>query len=144
MTENFCGYPGCSSRGTIHCLEPKEYYYCSIQHREAYKYILTEYLLVNKPLSSFVRPDFSAIDSDIKSSEKVTTSSSNTQNSNSSESRQCRCMFCGESLLLNSEDEAVNHMEVCPALQEQLDSKKQFHIPSMVQKKLDEMTNKKK
>jgi tetratricopeptide (TPR) repeat protein len=31
--------------------------------------------------------------------------------------RHCRCMFCGELLLLASEDEAIEHMRVCPAMQ---------------------------
>ena len=49
-----------------------------------------------------------------------------------SEKRTGRCMFCGEELVLGSEDDAVNHMRVCPALQEQLASKDQFTIPTML------------
>ena len=49
-----------------------------------------------------------------------------------SEKRTSRCMFCGEELILASEDDAVNHMRVCPALQEQLASKDQFTIPTML------------
>jgi hypothetical protein len=46
------------------------------------------------------------------------------------EMKECRCMFCGESLQLGSEDEAIAHMEVCPALQEQLDdTEHQFTLP---------------
>jgi hypothetical protein len=46
------------------------------------------------------------------------------------EMKECRCMFCGESLLLESEDAAVAHMEVCPSLQEQLnDTEHQFTLP---------------
>ena len=49
----------------------------------------------------------------------------------STELRQCRCMFCGDSLLLESEDAAIAHMETCPALQEQLDDKdNQFTLPT--------------
>jgi hypothetical protein len=48
--------------------------------------------------------------------------------------RCSRCMFCGEQLVLSSEDDAVNHMKECPALQEQLESKDQFTIPTMLQK----------
>eukprot|EP01031_Cornospumella_fuschlensis_P034025 gene34025-41181_t len=48
----------------------------------------------------------------------------------------CRCMFCGEQQLLASEEEAVEHMRVCPALQEQLQSKEQFTVPSMVREKM--------
>ena len=49
-------------------------------------------------------------------------------------SRMCRCMFCGQELCLQSEDEAIQHMGVCPALGAQLQSKGQFHIP-------DDITN---
>lgn len=47
------------------------------------------------------------------------------------ELKECRCMFCGESLLLGSEEEAIAHMEVCPCLQEQLDdTDHQFTLPT--------------
>jgi hypothetical protein len=43
-------------------------------------------------------------------------------------------MFCGETLILASEDEAILHMKVCPALQEQLNSPDQFTVPKCIQK----------
>jgi hypothetical protein len=46
--------------------------------------------------------------------------------------KSCRCMFCGEELILSSEDEAVQHMEVCPALQEQLNDSRQFTLPESI------------
>ena len=49
--------------------------------------------------------------------------------------RQCRCMFCGETLLLHSEGHAIEHMRECPALQEQLNSPEQFTIPKAIQEK---------
>lgn len=51
------------------------------------------------------------------------------------EHRHCRCMFCGDELKLSSEEAAVDHMRVCVALQEQLQSKDQFTIPSVVRNK---------
>ena len=48
------------------------------------------------------------------------------------EKRTSRCMFCGEALVLSSEEDAVEHMRVCPALQEQLASPDQFTIPTML------------
>lgn len=45
-------------------------------------------------------------------------------------------MFCGEQLTLGSEDEAVEHMRVCVALQEQLASKDQFTLPTVVKEKM--------
>ena len=56
--------------------------------------------------------------------------------SESSGKRTCRCMFCGENLLLESEEAAVDHMRVCPYLQEQLASKDQFTLPAELEKKL--------
>ena len=49
------------------------------------------------------------------------------------EKRQCRCMFCGEQLLLQSEESAVDHMRECPALQEQLAGSGPFTIPKAFQ-----------
>jgi len=53
------------------------------------------------------------------------------------EVRVGRCMFCGEQVQMRSEEEAVDHMRQCPALQEQLASKDQFTIPSMLKDKVD-------
>jgi len=50
--------------------------------------------------------------------------------------RICRCMFCGEEMLLGSEDEAIKHMNICIALQEQLSSSQQFTIPTTIQNKM--------
>ena len=55
---------------------------------------------------------------------------------NASERRMCRCMFCGEELVLSSEDEAIQHMKVCSSLQEQFASSDQFTIPSAVKNKM--------
>ena len=44
-------------------------------------------------------------------------------------------MFCGNELVLSSEDEAIEHMKVCSSLQEQLASKDQFTIPSVIRNK---------
>ena len=54
----------------------------------------------------------------------------------SGEKRTCRCMFCGEELILSNEEEAIDHMKVCPSLQEQFASKDQFTIPKDVKAKM--------
>lgn len=46
-------------------------------------------------------------------------------------------MFCGENMVLSNEEEAVDHMKVCPALQEQLTSTDQFTIPKSIQSKME-------
>lgn len=38
-------------------------------------------------------------------------------------------MFCGQTLLLGSEDEAINHMQECEALHKQLSSQSEFELP---------------
>jgi hypothetical protein len=53
------------------------------------------------------------------------------------EKRECRCMFCGENMILASEEEAVQHMAVCPCLQEQLQSKEPITVPSVLRKKMN-------
>jgi hypothetical protein len=45
-------------------------------------------------------------------------------------------MFCGDEIILASEEEAVDHMKICPALQEQLAGKEQFTIPSVIREKM--------
>lgn len=51
--------------------------------------------------------------------------------SNKKVMKECRCMFCGDSLVLESEEEAIAHMAVCPSLQEQLnDTEHQFTLPA--------------
>ncbi len=60
------------------------------------------------------------------------TSTNSPQCDETVEKRFCRCMFCGVEMALTSEEEAIQHMEVCPALQEQLDSKEQFTVPEVV------------
>lgn len=46
-------------------------------------------------------------------------------------------MFCGDELVLGSEEEAIDHMRVCPALQEQLQSKDQFTVPTMIKERMN-------
>jgi phage FluMu protein Com len=53
-------------------------------------------------------------------------------NSGEQEKKTVRCMFCGDQLVLASEEEAVDHMRTCVALQEQLNSKDQFTIPKKI------------
>lgn len=68
-----------------------------------------------------------------KGKDEVPTTGSSSQTIN--EVRECRCMFCGDILVLKSEEEAIGHMRVCVALQEQLSSPDQFTIPKSIQEK---------
>jgi hypothetical protein len=40
-------------------------------------------------------------------------------------------MFCGDEMVLTSEEEAIEHMKVCSALQEQLNDDRQFTLPNL-------------
>lgn len=61
---------------------------------------------------------------------------SNKNNATTAEKRECRCMFCGEILILASEEEAVAHMGVCPAMQEQLNGFGAFTIPKEINERM--------
>ena len=41
-------------------------------------------------------------------------------------------MFCGESIVMRTEEDGHKHMMECPALQEQLNSSDQFTIPKVL------------
>ena len=45
------------------------------------------------------------------------------------ETRSCRCMFCGQIVMVSSEEEAIQHMSECSLLQEQLNGEGQFTVP---------------
>lgn len=45
-------------------------------------------------------------------------------------------MFCGKLLILSSEEEAVEHMSACPALQAQFSGESPFTLPPEVMEKL--------
>ena len=66
-----------------------------------------------------------------KAKEKADASSSESN----PESRISRCMFCGDEVTMETEADGVEHMRVCSALQEQLNSKDQFTIPKVLREK---------
>ena len=43
--------------------------------------------------------------------------------------RQCRCMFCGENIPCEKEEDSIKHLEACAALTQQLAGKGQFTMP---------------
>lgn len=152
-----CGMQSCNMPASKRCSRCKTTFYCSIEHQK-------EDWAVHKLNCPKISADTTANNSGTtkqnnnnlstefpsSSSRKKTNNvsgndatSEGSQNSNtdSIEQRSCRCMFCGENLILANETEAVDHMRVCPALQEQLASKDQFTIPSVLQDKIDKGKN---
>ena len=96
-----CGLDNCDKEGSLMCSSCKSKYYCCREHQKAHwkyhKYSCTS----NK-----------STDNKNKSNDRTATEPT--------EKRQCRCMFCGKLLVLDSQDAAVDHMRVCSSLQTQL------------------------
>jgi hypothetical protein len=111
--ENVCSLPECTLIGKSRCSGCHASYYCSKQHQTKH---WKSHKAECKERQSSNRKE---AESD-KSVSKGTTLS---------ELRSCRCMFCGEELEFASEAEAIDHMKVCPALQEQLNDDNQFTLP---------------
>lgn len=111
MSTNYkCGH--CGKSATKICSKCKSIAYCSVEHQRLH---WSEHKLHCKKLS---------VDSQNNSTSSSAVSSSQPV------VKSCRCMFCGEEMLLTSEEEAIKHMETCLPLQEQLnDTTHQFTLP---------------
>jgi hypothetical protein len=115
-----CEVQNCPNPGKFRCTSCQTVYYCSQDHQRS------DWLANHK-----------AICAKAKSSTPATNPDNSKSCNSESEIRTCRCMFCGQALLLSSEDEATDHMRVCTALQEQLASKDQFTVPTEVKQKME-------
>ena len=109
-----CGLNNCDKEGLLMCSSCKSKYYCCREHQKSHwKY--HKHTCTSK-----------------KSTDE--NKSNDTKTTNPSEKRQCRCMFCGELLVLDSQDAAVDHMRVCSSLQTQLSdtSGEPFVLPTQL------------
>lgn len=116
-----CNLPGCQIQANSRCSRCQIAYYCSSEHQKidwknGHKIECNTF----QPIPSVSAPVV------------------NEDSSNSGESRECRCMFCGLKMVLSSEEKAIDHMKVCPNLQQQISSEEQFVLPS----KLNELLSK--
>ena len=119
-----CEVENCNELATYRCSRCKAVHYCCAEHQKLHWKIHKR----NCTSAAEVTPTVVGM---------VTDSGSQDNGANSgSEKRVCRCMFCGNELVLGSEEEAIDHMGKCPALQEQLASKEQFCIPKDIQSKM--------
>lgn len=121
-----CQFSNCSEEGKFRCSRCRLVHYCGQEHQK-----LDWATHKHKCIQITSNPNNTAAITPIPSSFGQTSSKAPAD-----DSRVCRCMFCGEEMLMQSEAEAVDHMRVCPALQEQLQSKEQFTIPSILKDKM--------
>jgi hypothetical protein len=123
-----CTFDGCSNSASLRCSRCKLAYYCCGDHQKS------DWRRHKSECQSQITSASSSTPSVAKTYTSQTILKEN--NVETSEKRSCRCMFCGDEMILSSEEEAIDHMKVCPALQEQLDSKEQFTIPKVLQQKM--------
>lgn len=119
MSKHVCCLPGCEIESNNQCSRCKKVYYCSVAHQ-------SKHWKEHKIQCKERQPETIQ---DTKPAHTETLSKSPGDES-SSEVKSCRCMFCGELLECKSESEAVEHMAVCPSLQEQLNDDRQFTLPN--------------
>ena len=148
---NYCSFPGCDEASSQRCSRCKKVYYCSVDHQKNHwkthkvycgKITTTAKIDAITAVSSSSTPSndeaTAPLDQERKTDSALNAFEATTDGATTEggiEKRSSRCMFCGEELVLSSEDEAVDHMRVCVALQEQLASKDQFTIPTMLREK---------
>lgn len=120
-----CFFTDCERDGVFQCSRCKSVKYCCLEHQ---KLDWKSHKGVCAASSNITKPAPEIIASPQAEQTKGPTSTEG-------DKRHCRCMFCGEALVFGSEEEAIDHMRVCVALQEQLASKEQFTVPAMVKEK---------
>jgi hypothetical protein len=129
-----CNYPGCKAVSTQRCSRCKKAYYCSVEHQKenwkAHKILCSSFESIKEVKIEKIQ-EASPVN-DKKDTGEEFFKEKNSDASDAGGKRQSRCMFCGEQLVLESEEDAVYHMRICPALQEQLASPDQFTIPTML------------
>ena len=133
----YCNYPECKAVSTQRCSRCKKVYYCSVDHQKenwkAHKIQCSSFDLIKGVNAEKTHEASSVKDkSDTVPSDDEFVKNSGSAAGDVDGKRQSRCMFCGEQLVLESEDDAVDHMRICPALQEQVASTDQFTIPTML------------
>ena len=135
----YCSYPDCKAVSTQRCSRCKKVYYCSVEHqKENWKTHKIQCSSSDSTQGLKLEKNEDVTSAKYKGdaipSDNEFVKDTDSAGSDVGGKRQSRCMFCGEQLVLESEDDAVDHMRTCPALQEQLASSDQFTIPTMLRK----------
>jgi MYND finger len=133
MSDNRCSYELCDDcrdgvsgvllEAKFRCSRCKSAYYCSANHQKLH---WSRHKISCRSVSDIIPTPVQSSEARALAPRPMT----------AEDVRQCRCMFCGCEMVLSSEEEAVSHMKVCPALQEQLANSDQFTIPKTIQAKL--------
>lgn len=127
-----CSYNSCQEAGVWRCSNCKDSYYCSRKHQRMHWQYHKERCRESATGHSLLQSSMLE-----KGKQKEDQGEPKAEyKGQQGETRTCRCMFCGKELLLQSEGEAVGHMEVCGALQEQLASSECITIPSEMKKQM--------
>ena len=121
-----CSFPGCEQVAYERCSKCKTAHYCSKLHQSRH------WVGQHKNECSDIKKVIASSSSSYEASSPAPAPAPTPTPPLSSPvggSRECRCMFCGKIETYNSEEEAVEHMQTCPALVEQLDDEGQFTLP---------------
>ena len=119
-----CGYEACTlDQCRFRCSRCKAVSYCSPEHQKL------DWSAQHKRICQVIITSGKTNETIDNKPTKIDEFQQNETNSTSEPKRECRCMFCGQMLLLGSEDEAVNHMRECDALQKQLSGQSEFTLP---------------
>ncbi len=129
-----CGVVDCEQNGSLRCSNCHLIHYCSVIHQKLdWKCHKNTCKLVKSTVQSQNKISENDLHPKFVNEENLDDSG---YSADPTEKRECRCMFCGNTMLLDSEEAAIAHMQECPALLEQLSSKDQFTIPSSIQEKM--------
>jgi hypothetical protein len=116
-----CAFPDCISQSapSLRCSQCKTVFYCSPEHQKFHWKIHKTVCAAPNSTKNIINSSnsnstiYSGIANTSLSGRETTGNnkeSSSDCRSSKSESRISRCMFCGESLVLSCEEDAVSHM----------------------------------
>jgi hypothetical protein len=139
-----CGY--CGNSSTQICSQCKSISYCNTDHQKLHwsahklscKKIKAEreqqhkQLPLERPFEEIFEAEKDTRRGENEICSQKQSKEESSRNQEGGTKRSCRCMFCGDELVLGSEEEAIMHMETCPALQEQLNDSRQFTLPESI------------
>ena len=135
-----CSFPDCGLEASERCSKCKTAHYCSKLHQSQHwiRQHKNECSDIKKVITAPPSTSVSSPSSSAPIFEPSSSTSLRTESSASSGRRECRCMFCGKTELYASEEEAIEHMQTCPALVEQLDDGGQFTLPKSIRECKDD------